>query len=114
MRQFLHADDCSACLDTLVQRYADVPRSTELHVTNFEWSSILDVAQIVTEIYPGTVVKPAAAVDAVQRDKRNEPDPSILDYWKPRIKLAEGVRLVNAGLFPDTPSRRVAGRADGG
>ena len=98
VRQFLHADDCSACLDILAARYAEIPRTTELHVTSFKWSSILDVAKIVAEIYPGTRIKPAKEMDDVQRGKRNEADPAILQYWRPKIELPEGIRLVNDAL----------------
>jgi len=98
LRQFLHADDCSACLDILSTRYAQIPRSIELHVTSFIWNSILEVAQIVAEIYPGTRINPAKQVDDLQRDKRNEADPAILEYWRPNIELAEGILLVNDGL----------------
>ncbi len=100
VRQFLHADDCSACLDILSERYEAIPRTIELHVTNFIWNSILEVATIVSEIYPGTRINPAKEVDDLQRDKRNEADPAILQFWRPRIGLAEGIRLVSEGLRP--------------
>ncbi len=98
VRQFLHADDCSACMDILSERYAQIPRSIELHVTSFEWSSILEIAHIVEKIYPGTRINPAKQVDEVQRDRRNEPDPGILEFWRPKIGLVEGIRLVSEGL----------------
>jgi hypothetical protein len=34
-------------------------------------------------------------MDDVQKDKRNEPDPFILGYWKPKIGLKSGIRMVN-------------------
>ena len=74
VRQFLRADDCSACLDILSKRFTQIPRSIELHVTNFIWDSILEVAQIFAEIYPGTRVNSSKQVDDLQRDKRNEAD----------------------------------------
>lgn len=98
VRQFLHADDCSACLDILSRRYSEIPRSVELHVTSFVWTSILEIAKLVAELYPGTRVNPSAHVDELQRDKRNEADPAILEFWRPKIDLAEGIRLVSADL----------------
>jgi len=98
VRQFLHADDCSACLDILSRHYADIPRSLELHVTSFVWNSILEVAQLVADIYPGTRVNPSAHVDELQRDKRNEADPAILEFWRPKIGLDEGIRRVNEAM----------------
>jgi nucleoside-diphosphate-sugar epimerase len=90
-RQMLHADDCSRALHALSQRYQDLPRDREYHVTSFEWSTMLEVAQIVAEHFPGTQVRPAAAKDMVQKDAKNEPDPYILQYWQPEIGLRRGI-----------------------
>lgn len=95
-RQFLFAEDCSKALVTLADHYATIPRDKELHITNFTWSSILEVAQCVARIFPGTKILPGKAHDEVQRDKRNEPDPFILQYWKPETSLEEGVKYVAA------------------
>lgn len=95
-RQFLYAQDCSECLVNLSKEYHQVPRDQDLHITNFEWHSILDVAKIIADLYPGTQVKPAKLTDEVQKDKRNEPNPFILQYWKPKTNLAEGIRLVDS------------------
>jgi nucleoside-diphosphate-sugar epimerase len=94
-RQFLYADDCSECLLKLAAQYDTIPRDQELHITNFQWQSILDVANIVATLYPGTQIKPAKSADEVQRDKRNEPSPFILKYWKPKTDLASGIKFVN-------------------
>lgn len=96
LRQFLYADDCSECLLNLAERYAEIPRTQELHVTNFKWNSVMDVAKVVADLYPGTEIKPAALKDDIQKDKRNEPDPFILNYWSPKTELAEGIRLVDS------------------
>jgi nucleoside-diphosphate-sugar epimerase len=95
-RQFLYADDCSECLFLLSQLYETLNRNQELHITNFEWVKILDVAEIIAELFPGTVVIPAESKDDVQKGQRNEPDAYILQYWKPRTSLREGiVRIVD-------------------
>lgn len=99
LRQFLYADDCSECLLKLAQEYPHISRSQELHITNFEWHSILDVAQIIAKLYPGTTIKPANSLDSVQKDKRNEPNRSILSLWQPRTTLSEGIR--KTGLLMD-------------
>ena len=91
LRQMLHATDCSECLYALSQQYNDLPRDQEYHVTSFAWSSMLDVAKLVAEHFPGTEIRPAAAKDTVQKDKRNEADPWILNYWKPQISLRDGI-----------------------
>lgn len=97
-RQFLHADDCSECLDILSRRYTEVPRDMNLHITSFKWHSILDVAKVIADLYPGTAVYPAKHVDEVQRDARNEPDASVLRFWKPKIGLADGIAMVEKGM----------------
>lgn len=91
-RQMLHADDCSECLYMLSQKYNELPRDKEYHVSNFEWNTMLDVAEIIAGHYPGTVIKPSTAKDTVQKDKRNEPDAWILNYWKPKISLVDGIK----------------------
>jgi nucleoside-diphosphate-sugar epimerase len=103
-RQFLYADDCSECLTLLSQNYDEVPHDRELHVASFEWHTILDVAKCVAELYPGTRITPGRRMDDVQKDKRNEPDPFILNYWKPQTSLKAGIRKVDEqmhALFQD-------------
>lgn len=98
VRQFLHADDCSECLDILSRCYTEVPRDMNLHITSFKWHSILDVAKVIADLYPGTAVCPAKHVDEVQRDARNEPDSSVLRFWRPKIGLADGIAMIEKGL----------------
>jgi nucleoside-diphosphate-sugar epimerase len=97
-RQFLHAEDCSRCLDKLSKQYTEIPRDKELHVTNFQWDSVIDIAQIIADLYPGTTIVPAKATDEVQQDKRNEPDRAILEYWKPQIDIKTGIKIISDEL----------------
>jgi nucleoside-diphosphate-sugar epimerase len=90
-RQMLHADDCSRALYILSQRYEDLPRDREYHITSFEWSTMLEVAEIVAEHFPGTKIQPSGISDLVQKDAKNEPDTYILQYWKPEIDLKLGI-----------------------
>jgi nucleoside-diphosphate-sugar epimerase len=92
VRQFLHATDCSRCLYILSQKYNELPRNKEYHVTSFQWTSIIDVANIVANNFPETIVVPSRAFDAVQLGTKNEADPFILNYWKPEISLEEGIK----------------------
>jgi hypothetical protein len=56
------------------------------------------VASIITDCFKsiGKDVKyqPAETVDSVQLDKKNEADPYILDWWKPKTSLREGIEKV--------------------
>lgn len=92
LRQFLHATDCSRCLYQLSLKYNELPRNKEYHVTSFAWTSIIDVANIIALEFPGTVIIPSRAFDAVQMGTKNEADPFILNYWKPEIDLKNGIR----------------------
>jgi nucleoside-diphosphate-sugar epimerase len=93
-RQFLYADDCSACLHLLAEEHKRVPRDAELHVTSFEWHSVLRVAEIIARHFPGTKIVPGERGDEVQQNARNEPDPFVLGYWKPETSLADGIARI--------------------
>jgi len=93
-RQMLHADDCSRALYVLAQRYQTLPKDKEYHITNFQWSTMLEVAAIIAEHFPGTVIRPAEGKDTVQKDAKNEPDPHILQYWQPEIGLRQGIARI--------------------
>ena len=93
-RQLLHASDCSECLYLLSTQYKDLSRDHEYHVTSFEWTSVLGLANIVADQFPGTVIHPSTAKDTVQQDKRNEADTWILNYWKPKITLVDGIKQI--------------------
>ena len=97
-RQFLHAEDCSRCLITLASRYTDVDHDKPLHVTSFEWVSILDIAKHVQNIHRDIEIIASEASDDVQKDARNEPDKYILKYWKPQIDLATGIHRIDKEL----------------
>jgi len=101
VRQFLYARDCSEAIHLLSTRYDSIPRDQELHVTNFEWTSIKDVAETVALHFPGTRVVPAPAKDVVQRDARNEPDPFILSLWRPRTSLKSGIAEIVAHVMSE-------------
>ena len=92
-RQFLHAEDCSRCLQILSEKYDQIDRSKNLHITNFGWNTILEVAEIIQESIP-CEIQPSTEIDTVQLNKRNEPDPYILNFWKPKISLKEGINKI--------------------
>lgn len=93
-RQFLYADDCCECLSNLMDKYHLIDRTKELHITNFEWSTILEVGQIISEAYGGCEVNPSTKVDSVQLNKRNEPDEHILEFWSPKTSLKDGIMKI--------------------
>lgn len=92
-RQFLHAEDCSKCLMILSEKYNEIDRESNLHITNFEWNTILEIAEIIQESIPCEIV-PSTEIDTVQLNKRNEADPYILNFWKPEISLRDGINKI--------------------
>lgn len=96
-RQMLHAEDCCECLEILSTNYDNISREEQLHITSFEWSKIIDLANIIAESFPGTIVSPAESKDNVQLNKRNEPSTDILEYWKPKLSLRDGIDKIIRG-----------------
>lgn len=94
-RQFLYADDCCEALLKLAENYTDIPRDKDLHVTNFEWNTVLEVADIISSHFPGSKVIPKEnKKDEVQKNKRNEPNDFIFKYWKPKTKIDVGIKHI--------------------
>ena len=94
VRQFLHADDCANALLTLSKLYDSLERKREYHITSFQWNTILDVAKSISENFGEVKITPAESKDTVQKDKRNEPDEYILEFWKPTIDLTQGIKKI--------------------
>ena len=93
-RQFLYADDCSECLLALSKKYDKIDRSKNLHITNFEWTKIKKIAEHVANNFKGTKIIPGKSVDNIQRGIKNEPDPYVLKFWKPKTTINNGIKKV--------------------
>ena len=55
--------------------------------------SILEIAEIIKEFIPCDIF-PSEEIDSVQMNKRNEPDPYILNFWNPKISIKEGIEKI--------------------
>jgi nucleoside-diphosphate-sugar epimerase len=93
-RQMLYAEDCCKCLNIIADLYDMISRNEELHITSFEWVKIIDIANIIAEEFPETVVTPSIKTDTVQKNARNEPDKSIFKYWKPETTIEDGIKQI--------------------
>jgi nucleoside-diphosphate-sugar epimerase len=91
-RQFLYVEDCCECLLILSDLYDTLARNQEYHISSFKWNSVFEIASIVSDIFGGVDVVASDKKDLVQNDKRNEPNPYILNYWKPKNSIEEGIR----------------------
>ena len=93
-RQFLYGEDCAECLLILSKMYNEIDRSKSLHITNFEWTKIIDIAEIISSECNDCPIYPSTKKDNVQRNIKNEPDDYILNFWKPKTKLEQGIRNI--------------------
>lgn len=91
-RQFLHAHDCCECLHVLSQKFDELDKQREYHITSFSWNTITEIAEEVSKNFQNCEIEKAQTKDTIQKDKKNEPDPYILEFWKPKISLKEGIR----------------------
>lgn len=92
-RDFLYADDCCEGLESIMLNFNKFPQDQELHLAKFEWNSILEVANVIAEIFDSKVI-PGRFIDNVQFGIKNEPSKFILDYWQPSTSLQEGINKI--------------------
>jgi len=104
-RQFLYAEDCCEGLEAVMKNYDEFYANDPLHITNFDYTTIREVAIIIEnefKLIGKTVnIKPGKASDSVQLDKRNEADPFITKYWTPKTDLETGISKVFESMKKD-------------
>jgi len=98
VRQFLYAEDCCEGLEAVMKNYDEFYSDDPLHITNFDYTSIREVAIIIENEFkligkPINII-PGEASDTVQLDKRNEADRFIEKYWSPKTDLETGIAKV--------------------
>ena len=98
VRQFLYAEDCCEGLEAVMKNYDEFYANDPLHITNFDYTSIREVAIIIENefklIGKPINILPGEASDSVQLDKRNEADRFIEQYWSPKTDLETGISKV--------------------
>lgn len=92
-RQFLYVEDCAECLLTLTKLYDTLDKDKRYHITNFEWVKILDVANCLRDICGCNIIS-GTSKDLTQMNSMNDPDPYILNFWKPKTSLLEGIKKI--------------------
>ena len=105
VRQFLYAEDCCEGLETVMKNYDEFYANDPLHITNFDYTTIREVAIIIENEFrligkPVNII-PGKASDTVQLDKRNEADPFIRKYWSPKTDLVTGISKVFEAMKKD-------------
>lgn len=93
-RQFLYGDDCADCLFKLSKMYDEIDRNRSLNITSFEWTKIREIANIISSEFNNCPIYPSTKKDDIQKNIKNEPDDYILNFWKPKIKLGQGIKNI--------------------
>ena len=105
VRQFLYAEDCCEGLEAVMKNYDEFYANDPLHITNFDYTTIREVAIIIENefrlIGKPINIMPGKASDTVQLDKRNEADPFIRKYWSPKTDLVTGISKVFESMKKD-------------
>lgn len=92
-RQFLHAEDLAKALLCLTEKYDEIDKSENIDISSFEWTKIIDVAYICSELLD-VYYELSEDVDKNQKNQKNEPNKKILKFWKPEINLEEGIKKI--------------------
>ena len=97
-REFLYAEDCCEALETIMEQYSDFTSDDELHITSAVSTSILGIARTIQslfkEIGKEVGIAPSSSKDEVQKDARNEANPHIKQWWRPKTTITDGIRNV--------------------
>ena len=97
-REFLYAEDCCEALEQVMFEYSEFTSDSELHITSFRSTTILEIAKIIQGIFKAegkTVsVEKAQTKDEVQKDLRNEANPFIRKWWKAKTSIEDGIEKV--------------------
>ncbi len=97
-REFLYAEDCCEALEKVMEEYETLDSDDNLHITSFDSTTILDIANIIRQLFLSDhkiiTLIPSEAKDEVQKDARNEADPYILKFWKPKTSIRDGIKKV--------------------
>lgn len=92
-RQFLYTEDCSECLAILMNIFNNL-EDVEYDITNFEWTKIIDVAKIVSVNFNNCLIRLGEKDDEVQKNVLREPNTKILEYWKPKTSIEDGIKKI--------------------
>ena len=107
-REFLYAEDCCEALETVMQSYAKLTSDDALHITTGVYTTVLEIASEIKSLFSSIgkeiTITPAQSKDEVQKDARNEPDPYIKKFWKPKTSVPDGLQKVFEEMRKDYDS----------
>ena len=97
-REFLYAEDCCEALESVMEHYAEHNSDSELHITSFAHTTILEIGKIIQGLFKSqgkeVTLHPAQAKDEVQKDARNDANPHIKNWWKPKTSIEDGIKKI--------------------
>ena len=97
-REFLYAEDCCEALEQLMLEYDQFTSDSELHITSFRSTTILEIAKIIQGIFKANgktvAIEKAQTKDEVQKDARNEANPFIRKWWKAKTSIEDGIEKI--------------------
>lgn len=82
-RQFLSVDECARCLCILYEKYDIIDRTTDYHITSFEWTKIADLANEISRLCDNVPI----IYGNIKGYVKCEPKDYIKKYWQPKISL---------------------------
>ena len=104
-REFLYAEDCCEALESVMERYTEHSSDSELHITSFQSTTILEIGKIIQGLFKSQgkkiTLNPAQAKDDVQKDARNEANPHIKKWWKPKTSIEDGIEKIYEEMKKD-------------
>ena len=104
-REFLYAEDCCEALESVMERYTEHNSDSELHITSFQSTTILEIGKIIQGLFKSQgkkiTLNPAQAKDDVQKDARNEANPHIKKWWKPKTSIEDGIEKIYEEMKKD-------------
>ena len=98
-REFLYADDCSRGLFKIMVNFNFfVKKKKELHLTTAKKIKIIRIAKIIKKILLKKNIKikirPSNKKDNLQNNVNNLSNNYFLKYWKPEIKIDQGIEKI--------------------
>ena len=104
-REFLYAEDCCEALEQVMLEYNQFTSDSELHITSFHSTTILEIAKIIQGIFKANgkivAVEKAQTKDEVQKDARNEANPFIRKWWKAKTSIEDGIEKIYEAMKKD-------------
>ena len=104
-REFLYAEDCCEALESVMEQYTEHSSDSELHITSFQSTTILEIGKIIQGLFKSQgkkiTLNPAQAKDEVQKDARNEANPHIKKWWKPKTSIEDGIEKIYEEMKKD-------------